>query len=95
MSQNGVARCAPYPDFPVDYQKLIKLFECPVCHEYMRPPIPQCKKGHVLCEKCRPKVKGVCPLCKQLVGNQTNLMMEKICPLVKFPCGYAAKVRFS
>ena len=93
MSQNGMTRGPAAADSPVDYQKLIQLFECPVCSEYMRPPIHQCKKGHVLCEKCRPKVKGVCPLCKQLVGNQTNLMMEKICLLVKFPCGYAPKVR--
>ncbi|XP_037078590.1 probable E3 ubiquitin-protein ligase sinah [Pollicipes pollicipes] len=91
MSKNGVLAKEPVSDGAVDYQRLIQLFECPVCHEYMRPPIHQCKKGHVICQKCRPKVKGICPLCKQLVANQTNLMMEKISTLIKFPCVYAPK----
>lgn len=79
-------------ELPVKYSALIRLFVCPVCHEYMKPPIPQCKKGHVLCVDCRPKVKGVCPLCKQKVGNQTNIMMEQMCDLIRFPCGYSVKV---
>ncbi|XP_037072605.1 E3 ubiquitin-protein ligase Siah2-like [Pollicipes pollicipes] len=82
---------APQPTSPVDYPALLRLFQCPVCNDYLRPPIPQCKKGHTMCEKCRPAVKGICPLCKQAVANQTNIMMEKMCALIKFPCGHAGK----
>ncbi|KAF0313535.1 E3 ubiquitin-protein ligase SINAT3 [Amphibalanus amphitrite] len=95
MAQNGtpvngsVSPARPSP--PVDYPALLKLFTCPVCNDFLRPPIPQCKKGHPLCGACRPRVRGVCPLCKQAVTNQTNIMMEQMSQLIKFPCQHARK----
>ena len=34
---------------------LASLFECPVCFDYVLPPILQCHAGHLVCSNCRPK----------------------------------------
>lgn len=35
---------------------LASLFECPVCFDYVLPPILQCQSGHLVCSSCRPKL---------------------------------------
>lgn len=35
---------------------LKQLFECPICKDYMIPPIHQCVAGHTLCNVCKTKV---------------------------------------
>lgn len=55
----------------IEYSKLEKLtaiFECPVCLEYILPPIWQCKGGHLVCSNCRPKLNN-CPKCRRPLGN--------------------------
>ena len=37
----------------VDYEALLGLFECPVCHDWVSPPIGQCQSGHMACGPCR------------------------------------------
>jgi len=57
---------------------LASLFECPVCFDYVLPPILQCHAGHLVCSNCRPKL-TCCPTCRgQLGGNIRNLAMEKV-----------------
>ena len=69
-------------------QDLLSLFECPVCFDYVLPPILQCHAGHLVCANCRPKL-TCCPTCRgQLEGNIRNLAMEKLASTVKFPCRY-------
>merc|ERR1711953_399640 len=59
-------------------QDLASLFECPVCFDYVLPPILQCHAGHLVCSSCRPKL-TCCPTCRgQLGGNIRNLAMEKV-----------------
>uniref|UniRef100_A0A0K2UNP8 E3 ubiquitin-protein ligase n=1 Tax=Lepeophtheirus salmonis TaxID=72036 RepID=A0A0K2UNP8_LEPSM len=67
---------------------LASLFECPVCFDYVLPPILQCHAGHLVCSACRPKL-SCCPTCRgQLGGNIRNLAMEKVASTVMFPCKY-------
>lgn len=69
-------------------QDLASLFECPVCFDYVLPPILQCHAGHLVCSSCRPKL-TCCPTCRgQLGGNIRNLAMEKVASTVMFPCKY-------
>ena len=56
---------------------LASLFECPVCFEYVLPPILQCQSGHLVCSNCRPKL-SCCPTCRGTLGNIRNLGMEKV-----------------
>lgn len=47
---------------------LASLFECPVCFDYVLPPILQCQSGHLVCSNCRPKLTG-CPTCRGPLGE--------------------------
>ncbi|CAG0885805.1 unnamed protein product [Cyprideis torosa] len=68
---------------------LASLFECPVCFDYVLPPILQCSSGHLVCQTCRPKL-TCCPTCRGALGNIRNLAMEKVASTVMFPCKYAS-----
>lgn len=67
---------------------LASLFECPVCFDYVLPPILQCQSGHLVCTNCRPKL-SCCPTCRGPLGNIRNLAMEKVAGTVLFPCKYS------
>jgi len=67
---------------------LSNLFECPVCFDYVLPPILQCHSGHLTCSNCRPKL-TCCPTCRGPLGNIRNLAMEKVASTVQFPCKYS------
>uniref|UniRef100_A0A0N5C910 E3 ubiquitin-protein ligase n=1 Tax=Strongyloides papillosus TaxID=174720 RepID=A0A0N5C910_STREA len=66
---------------------VLSAFECPVCMEYMVPPLYQCGSGHLVCGSCRPKL-NCCPSCRGPVPNVRNLAMEKIAATIYFPCKY-------
>lgn len=68
---------------------LASLFECPVCFDYVLPPILQCQSGHLVCSTCRPKL-NCCPTCRGPLGNIRNLAMEKVASTVMFPCKYSS-----
>ncbi|KAH8034641.1 hypothetical protein HPB51_000102 [Rhipicephalus microplus] len=67
---------------------LASLFECPVCFDYVLPPILQCQNGHLVCSPCRQKL-TCCPTCRGPIGNIRNLAMEKVANTVFFPCKYS------
>uniref|UniRef100_A0A8C8IAE0 E3 ubiquitin-protein ligase n=1 Tax=Oncorhynchus tshawytscha TaxID=74940 RepID=A0A8C8IAE0_ONCTS len=66
------------------------LFECPVCFDYVLPPILQCQAGHLVCNQCRQKL-SCCPTCRgPLTPSIRNLAMEKVASTLPFPCKYAS-----
>jgi E3 ubiquitin-protein ligase SIAH1 len=64
---------------------LLSELECPVCTDYMLPPIEFCGNGHNICSNCKPKLKE-CPTCRQTFVNIRNLALENIARKVKYPC---------
>ncbi|XP_035928178.1 E3 ubiquitin-protein ligase Siah1-like [Halichoerus grypus] len=68
---------------------LASLFECPVCFDYVLPPILQCHSGHLVCTTCRPKLK-CCPTCRGPLASIRNLAMEKVASSVLFPCKHVS-----
>ncbi|XP_053160567.1 E3 ubiquitin-protein ligase SIAH2 [Hemicordylus capensis] len=71
------------------HHELTSLFECPVCFDYVLPPILQCQAGHLVCNQCRQKL-SCCPTCRgSLTPSIRNLAMEKVASAVLFPCKYA------
>lgn len=68
----------------VDYDALIKHFDCPVCHDWVTPPIVQCRKGHIVCGPCKSKGLKACPICKQRFSDVNNWMMEQVSHKVYF-----------
>ncbi|XP_077527753.1 E3 ubiquitin-protein ligase Siah1-like [Haemaphysalis longicornis] len=70
----------------VSASALASLFVCPVCRDYMQPPIVQCFKGHIVCSACCRKL-FQCPSCwGTLNGTIRNLAMENVASMVFFPC---------
>ena len=59
--------------------------ECPVCAEYMLPPIELCKNGHNICSNCRRKLKK-CPTCRQEFVSIRNLALENLTKGIKYLC---------
>lgn len=73
--------------------ELTALFECPVCFDYVLPPILQCQAGHLVCNQCRQKL-SCCPTCRgPLTPSIRNLAMEKVASTLPFPCKVRTKKR--
>ena len=68
-------------------QSLLREPECPVCMEYMVPPIIRCVNGHNICEKCRSKTPH-CPTCRQEFLGTRNVTLEPLATVMKYPCSY-------
>jgi E3 ubiquitin-protein ligase SIAH1 len=64
---------------------LLSDLECPVCMEYMVPPIKFCMNGHNICSKCREKVQH-CPTCRAEFADIRNVALENIIRRQKYPC---------
>jgi E3 ubiquitin-protein ligase SIAH1 len=64
---------------------LLKDLECPVCMEYMVPPIQLCKNGHNTCSKCRESVQR-CPTCRAEFLETRNVALENFARRLKYPC---------
>lgn len=73
----------------VSNNDLASLFECPVCFDYVLPPILPCQNGHLICLNCRSKLTR-CPTCQGPLGSTRNLAMEKVANSVLFPCTYSS-----
>ncbi|TNN47473.1 E3 ubiquitin-protein ligase Siah2 [Liparis tanakae] len=75
---------------PGQSPELTALFECPVCFDYVLPPILQCQAGHLVCNQCRQKL-SCCPTCRgPLTPSIRNLAMEKVASTLPFPCKYSS-----
>jgi E3 ubiquitin-protein ligase SIAH1 len=59
--------------------------ECPVCMQYMVPPIQLCTNGHNICSNCRERVQS-CPTCRAEILETRNLVLENIVRRQKYPC---------
>ncbi|PSN32489.1 hypothetical protein C0J52_24140 [Blattella germanica] len=68
-------------------QSLLKNLECPVCMEYMTPPINLCHNGHNICNNCRPNLQ-TCPTCRQEILLARNYALEDLCLKLNYPCKF-------
>lgn len=65
--------------------RLLSVMECPVCFEYVSPPILQCHEGHLICSGCRDRL-DLCPKCRQPFADIRARALEQISELVLYPC---------
>ncbi|XP_035710837.1 E3 ubiquitin-protein ligase siah2 isoform X2 [Folsomia candida] len=90
--QSSVFSPAPIPTEVAEIDAsfdLEELLTCPVCFEMCRPPISQCVQGHILCCECKPKVNGICPVCRQqVIPTMRNRALESVYNATKFACKY-------
>ncbi|PNF30011.1 hypothetical protein B7P43_G05838 [Cryptotermes secundus] len=62
-------------------QGIMKELECPVCFEYMKPPISMCENGHSICNDCKLKLNN-CPFCKKSFLKVRNLALESLATML-------------
>ncbi|KAJ8911290.1 hypothetical protein NQ315_015293 [Exocentrus adspersus] len=62
------------------------MLECPVCKEYMHPPIYQCLLGHTMCNNCKSKA-DKCPMagCEANIETTRNYILEDLSKKVELP----------
>lgn len=72
------------------YENLLRTLECPVCTNYMIPPIKQCLTGHSFCGRCHEQLSGMqgakCPLCQEKLTQSRNITLESIAETANYPC---------
>jgi E3 ubiquitin-protein ligase SIAH1 len=67
---------------------LREIVECPVCMEVPRiGPFHQCKNGHVVCNRCHPKLNR-CPACREPIDGRC-LKTEQLLKLVPTLCKFS------
>jgi len=66
-------------------ESVLSELECPVCMDYMVPPIKLCINGHNICTKCRQRVK-FCPTCSASFSEIRSVALENIARIQKYPC---------
>ncbi|CAH0727886.1 unnamed protein product, partial [Brenthis ino] len=66
-------------------QSLLRLLECPVCLEVMEPPMSQCRRGHLVCGRCRARL-AACPVCRTPFSSVRNRAMEAVSEMLRYPC---------
>ena len=66
---------------------VLKDLECPVCLNYMIPPIMQCVNGHNICNTCKPELTK-CPTCEGHLIHVRNELAEHLAENFVHPCRY-------
>jgi hypothetical protein len=66
---------------------LLKELECPVCYEYMLPPIAMYVNAHCVCCNCRGKLRNW-PLCGPQFSEARCLHAKNVVRKIKFMCKY-------
>jgi len=74
-------------EMDINSREVLEELKCPVCEEYMTPPIPMCQNGHNVCNTCRQKVKW-CPICRGQFSESRCWLLENIIGKLKFRCQY-------
>ncbi|XP_021913702.1 E3 ubiquitin-protein ligase sina-like [Zootermopsis nevadensis] len=65
-------------------ESLQNVLECPVCLEYMVPPITMCASGHSVCQACKPRLHG-CPTCRRPLLGIRNFALESLASSLELP----------
>lgn len=66
-------------------KNLLKDLECPICGDYMHPPIRQCIMGHSFCNGCFNRTL-ICGECRQPKSSGRSYALESLHSKLHFPC---------
>ncbi|XP_065563400.1 E3 ubiquitin-protein ligase sina-like isoform X1 [Artemia franciscana] len=82
----------PHDGNLVNYEALLRLFECNGCKDWVTPPIYHCRKGHLVCCSCKQNMKAnSCHVCKQRLLDTSNIAMEQVALTIAFPCKFQSQ----
>lgn len=57
--------------------EVLKSLSCPVCYNFMKPPIYVCQIGHSVCSGCKVQMYN-CPTCRNPLREGRNYALEHI-----------------
>ena len=77
-------------EMDLNSREVLEELKCPVCEEYMTPPIPMCQKCHSICNTCIQNV-TVCPFCSEQFLQPRCWLLQNIIEKKKFRCQYYTK----
>jgi len=67
------------------HNRLLANIECPVCLEPIVPPIHQCRRGHLVCLRCKSQLHQ-CPTCRDKMSDMRNWAVERLAEHLRYPC---------
>jgi len=67
------------------HSRLLSQIECPVCLEPIVPPIHQCRRGHLVCFRCKLQL-NQCPTCRDKMSDMRNWAVERLAEQFRYPC---------
>lgn len=67
--------------------ELLSELECPLCSDFILPPIRQCETGHSYCSTCFAKIRN-CPQCSAPKSKSRCFALEHIVQKLIFPCKF-------
>lgn len=73
---------------PAGRQSVFQTLTCPLCREYMCPPITLCQAGHNICSRCRSGTEK-CPTCERPLLDTRNVALETIARNLVYPCRFS------
>lgn len=53
------------------------IIECPICFEFLAPPVPTCDNGHATCRTCRNSL-DACAICRGNFSNVKNTLLDEM-----------------
>jgi len=74
-------------EMDITSREVLEELKCPVCYNYMTPPIPMCQNGHNVCKTCRQRI-NKCPTCRQQFSQSRCWRLENVIQKMKFRCQY-------
>ncbi|XP_050315275.1 uncharacterized protein LOC126749611 [Anthonomus grandis grandis] len=88
-NDENIKQCVKIEKIKLDINEdMLRELECPVCYEYMLPPIYQCINGHSICESCKDRPIKVCPKCTGQIRDTRNFALEKLTAKINYSCKY-------
>lgn len=66
---------------------ILKLIECPVCFEKLKPPVTTCENGHGICGRCKESLTN-CGICRQEFSGNMNTLLNQMIESVLIKCKY-------
>lgn len=66
---------------------MIKVINCPVCYNSLRPPVAVCESGHSTCPDCKAKIL-TCSLCRKSFLNVKNRQLDDILKVIPYLCRF-------
>lgn len=61
------------------------VLECPICYDWLQPPVSTCENGHGVCQQCRNAI-YTCGVCRGIFKNKKNTLLDDMLESMLMKC---------